>query len=354
MSSFFSVALGVGSQNTHQEWLEVYYPQPIVHPNMALTKLFCQHFPTALKTQIEQPDIQALQAFCTDLVELAKQPPDSQTLPNLQAFSDTCQQFISTKRPVVAVILEKDAAPRSVPEAYLKLHLLSHRLVLPHGINLQGIFGQLPTVAWTNEGAIDIEELAERQFQARLQGSILQVLGVDKFPVLTHYFVPSGVRIADSSRVRLGAYLGVGTTVMQEGFINFNAGCIGPNMVEGRISAGVMVESGTDLGGGCSIMGTLSGGNPVVISVGKNCLVGANAGLGIPLGDNCTIEAGLYLTAGSKVSLLKQGVVEKVVKALELAKKPNLLFRRNSQTGGLECMQNPKTIELNAELHQNN
>ena len=210
-------------------------------------------------------------------------------------------------------------------------------------------------MAWTSEGAIDPEDLPERQLLARALGRVLSVHSVDKFPQMTDYVVPGGVRIADTARVRLGAYVGEGTTVMHEGFINFNAGTEGTSMIEGRVSAGVMVGEGSDLGGGCSTMGTLSGGNSVVISVGDNCLIGANAGLGIPLGDRCIIEAGLYLTAGSKVQILDdQRKVIDVVKAGELSGKSDLLFRRNSLTGTLECLTNKSAIELNNELHAHN
>ncbi|MGI9273376.1 MAG: DapH/DapD/GlmU-related protein, partial [Endozoicomonas sp.] len=250
---------------------------------------------------------------------------------------------------------EADEAPSSTPEAYLKLHMLSHRLVKPHGVNLQGIFPLLPNVAWTSEGAIDLAELPERQLKARAEGRVLSVNAVDKFPKMTDYVVPAGVRIAHTARVRLGAYVGEGTTVMHEGFINFNAGTEGKSMIEGRISAGVMVGEGSDLGGGCSTMGTLSGGNDVIISVGDNCLIGANAGLGIPLGDRCTIEAGLYVTGSSKVNVLddKRQVVESV-KASELAGKSDLLFRRNSLSGAIECLTNKSAIALNEELHAHN
>nr|MCH9692642.1 2,3,4,5-tetrahydropyridine-2,6-dicarboxylate N-succinyltransferase [Gammaproteobacteria bacterium] len=196
--------------------------------------------------------------------------------------------------------------------------------------------------------------LPERQLQARLKGELLQVSCIDKFPKMTDYVVPSGVRIADTARVRLGAHLGQGTTIMHEGFVNFNAGTEGPGMVEGRISAGVFVGAGSDLGGGSSTMGTLSGGGNIAISVGQNCLLGANAGIGIPLGDNCTVEAGLYLTAGTKVALLdERGKSTQHCKASELAGRPNLLFRRNSITGSVECLSNKNAVALNETLHNN-
>jgi len=242
-----------------------------------------------------------------------------------------------------------------VPEVYLHLQLLSRRLVKPHGINLAGIFGKLKNIAWTSIGPLDLEELPSVMAEARADGAFVQVHSVDKFPPMLDYVVPEGVRVADGARVRLGAYLGKGTTVMHEGFVNFNAGTLGASMVEGRISAGVVVGNGSDLGGGCSTMGTLSGGNSTVISVGENCLLGANAGLGIPLGDRCTIEAGLYLTAGAKVALLDEsGQLQGEVKAASLAGKSDLLFRRNSRNGRIECLTNKSAIELNQELHDHN
>jgi 2,3,4,5-tetrahydropyridine-2-carboxylate N-succinyltransferase len=257
--------------------------------------------------------------------------------------NSTCQ-----KVAVAAFIASDDIdnGPKEIPDAYLRLHLLSHRLVKPHGIKLNGIFAILPNVAWTNQGAISLKDLNTCQINAFKKGQCLTVHSVDKFPRMVDYVVPSGVRIADASRVRLGAYLGEGTTVMHEGFVNFNAGCEGPNMIEGRVSAGVFIKKGTDLGGGCSTMGTLSGGGNVVITIGEDCLVGANAGVGIALGKKCTIEAGLYVTAGTKV--LFEG---RVIKALELSGANNILFRRNSQTGQVEAMNRENTIALNEVLH---
>src|SRR5699024_979856 len=236
------------------------------------------------------------------------------------AQAELAATLSASQRPLIATFIESDLPPQNVPEAYLKLHLLSHRLVKPHGLDLTGIFGLLRNVAWTNEGPIDIEELPARRLKARLEGRTLSVDCIDKFPKMSDYVVPSGVRIGDTSRVRLGAYLGEGTTVMHEGFVNFNAGAEGPGMIEGRISAGVFVGSGSDLGGGSSTMGTLSGGGNMMISLGTECLLGANAGTGIPLGDRCTIESGLYITAGTKVTLLDEAGNEvTTVKARELA-----------------------------------
>ena len=204
------------------------------------------------------------------------------------------EHFLETEQPVVAVLLESDQAPTNVPEGYLKLHLLSHRLVKPHGTDLTGLFGILPNVAWTSDGPVDIAELPERQLSARLRGEVLEVSCVDKFPKMTDYVMPRGVRIADTARVRLGAYVGEGTTVMHEGFINFNAGCAGPNMIEGRVSAGVFIGEGSDLGGSSSTMGTLSGGGETLISIGTNCLIGANAGVGIGANHHSGIKAHIY------------------------------------------------------------
>lgn len=339
----FSLAFGVGTHDTSGSWLEVFYPQPLLNPSPALTKLVAgilDHQGGNQAYQLPPPLLRKLGEACQgiDVTQAA-----------------LLAQLAGSKRPLVATLLDSDAKPTSVPEVYLKLHLLSHRLVRPHATNLDGMFGLLPNVAWTNHGAIALAELPAEQLAARLRGEVLEVNSVDKFPKMSDYVVPAGVRIADTARVRLGAYLGEGTTIMHEGFVNFNAGTAGPAMIEGRISAGVFVDTHSDLGGGCSILGTLSGGNNIVISVGRNCLIGANAGLGIPLGDRCTIEAGLYVTAGTKVTVLdKNGNTSQVVKARALANKSDLLFRRNSTNGRVECLTNQSEIELNAALHDNN
>ena len=238
---------------------------------------------------------------------------------------------------------------KNIADAYLRLHLLSYKFVLPNSINLEGLFRALPNLVWTNQGAVSIEDIQSKLLESKIKSQNLYIRSIDKFPCLTDYIIPEGVRIADASRVRLGAYLSEGTTIMHEGFVNFNAGTLGKAMIEGRISAGVVVGSDSDLGGGCSTMGTLSGGNNTKISIGKNCLLGANSGLGIPLGDNCIIEAGLYLTSGTKVALYDGSIL----KASELSYKDNLLFRRNSITGSVEAKNNELTIELNSELHNN-
>jgi 2,3,4,5-tetrahydropyridine-2-carboxylate N-succinyltransferase len=248
------------------------------------------------------------------------------------------------------LVIDTDAAPTSATDVYLRLHLLSHRICLPRTINLDGAFGLLANVAWTSIGPVALNTLDDVRYNLLRQGQHLVVHGVDKFPRMTDYVVPSGVRIADASRVRLGAHLASGTTVMHEGFCNFNAGTLGASMVEGRISAGVIVGDGSDVGGGASIMGTLSGGGKEMVTVGEKCLLGANSGLGISLGNECIIEAGLYVTAGTQVKL-PDGTV---VKARELSGANGLLFRRNSQTGAVEATQRTGNWGgLNAALHKN-
>ena len=247
-----------------------------------------------------------------------------------------------------------DEPIEDVVSAYLKLHLISYRFVLPNSVNLDGLFNSLPNVAWTNKGPISIDEIDEKLLNSKQSKGDLFIRSLDKFPQLVDYIIPKNVRIADASRVRLGAYLSPGTTIMHEGFVNFNAGTLGTAMIEGRISAGVVVGDNSDLGGGCSTMGTLSGGNNIKISIGENCLIGANAGVGIPLGDNCTIEAGLYITAGTKIEVHKEnGEVDGVLKGSELSNCSNLVFLRNSQNGKVIAKVNQKSINLNSELHKN-
>ena len=250
---------------------------------------------------------------------------------------------------VVHVEIDLTQPPADVPDAYLRLHLLSHRLVRPHSLNVDGIFGVLTNVVWTSAGPCPVDDFEATRLRMRDQSPV-QVHGVDKFPRMTDYVVPTGVRIADADRVRLGAHLAEGTTVMHEGFVNYNAGTLGTSMVEGRISAGVVVGDGSDVGGGASIMGTLSGGGQEVVSIGERCLVGANAGIGISLGDDCVVEAGCYVTAGTKVTM-PDG---RVVKALDLSGGDNLLFRRNSVTGTVEVVPwRAGGVALNEALHQN-
>ncbi|MDQ1687535.1 MAG: 2,3,4,5-tetrahydropyridine-2,6-dicarboxylate N-succinyltransferase [Frankiaceae bacterium] len=255
------------------------------------------------------------------------------------------------RRELVTVVIDLDAAPADVPDTYLRLHLLSHRLVKPHGLNLAGIFGVLPNVVWTSAGPCAVEDFEATRMRLTARDGRVTVLGVDKFPRMVDYVIPPGVRIADADRVRLGAHLASGTTVMHEGFVNYNAGTLGTSMVEGRISAGVVVGDGSDIGGSASIMGTLSGGGTEVIRVGERCLLGANSGIGISLGDECVVEAGCYVTGGTKVRL-DDG---RVVKAKELSGQSGILFRRNSTTGVVEAVarDGAKPIELNAALHAN-
>lgn len=276
---------------------------------------------------------------------LADVPTD---VPGLDAGIDNDPARGVHVRAVDTVITDLQAPPLDVADAYLRLHLLSHRLVQPRTINLTGIFGILPIVAWTNLGAVPVEGLTTARLRLRGRGQGLTVHGVDRFPRMVDYVVPSGVRIADADRVRLGAHLAPGTVVMHEGFVNFNAGTLGASMVEGRISAGVIVGDGSDIGGGASIMGTLSGGGAEVVTIGRGCLIGANAGVGISLGDDCVVEAGLYVTAGTKLTL-PDG---QVAKARELSGASGLLFRRNSLTGAVEVV--PRSGSwggLNAALH---
>jgi len=251
---------------------------------------------------------------------------------------------------VATILIDTDTAPTNAIDVYLRLHLLSHRLAKPRTLNLDGAFGLLTNVAWTNIGPILPENIDQVRWEERRSGRLLNVHGLDKFPRMTDYVVPSGVRIADANRVRLGAHLASGTTVMHEGFCNFNAGTLGASMVEGRISAGVVVGDGSDIGGGASIMGTLSGGGKEVVSIGERCLLGANAGIGISLGDECIVEAGLYVTGGSLITL-PDG---EVVKGRTLSGASGLLFRRNSVTGAIEATQRSGNWGgLNAALHKN-
>lgn len=333
----FSAALGTATRNSEGKIIEAWFPQPMLNPSAELV------------AQLKEAGYNG----GNQVVELS----GSQAIQLTSAFAgfELNQKLAGSEQPLVLVVLESDSKPASVAEAFLKLQLISHRLVKPHSVNLDGMFGLLHNIAWTSEGAIDIPDLPKRQLAARLAGRNLSVDSVDKFPKMTDYVVPTGIRIADTARVRLGAYVGEGTTVMHEGFINFNAGTEGVSMIEGRISAGVTIGNGSDLGGGCSTMGTLSGGGNIIIAVGENCLLGANAGVGIPLGDRCTVESGLYITAGTKVAVLDdKGDITEVVKARDLASKNDIIFRRNSQTGQVQALTNKSAIELNSELHANN
>jgi 2,3,4,5-tetrahydropyridine-2-carboxylate N-succinyltransferase len=312
-------------------------------------------------------DITAIQAWGVGLATITD---DGTTLdtwypqPSLGATSDATDLESTLKalagrdddravtRELVRREIDLAAPPVDASDVYLRLHLLSHRLVAPHGVNLDGQFGLLANVVWTNFGPCAVKDFELTRARLQQRGPVT-VFSVDKFPRMTDYVMPTGVRIADADRVRLGAHLAEGTTVMHEGFVNFNAGTLGTSMVEGRISAGVVVGNGSDIGGGASIMGTLSGGGTQVISLGERCLLGANSGIGIPLGDDCVVEAGLYVTAGTKVTV-KDGDSSEQIKALELAGASNVLFRRNSLTGGVEAVPwKGQGIALNAALHSN-
>jgi 2,3,4,5-tetrahydropyridine-2-carboxylate N-succinyltransferase len=282
---------------------------------------------------------------------LGAQPRDAAPQHELVSLTGT-QESVKDRNvrlDVTVYEIDLDAPPADARDAYLRLHLLSHRLVPPRGLNLEGIFSVLPNVVWTSLGPCPVEDFEHTRLALRRKGPV-QVYGVDKFPRMVDYVLPAGVRIADGDRVRLGAHLAEGTTVMHEGFVNYNAGTLGPAMIEGRVSAGVVVGEHTDVGGGASIMGTLSGGGKEQLSVGRRCLIGANAGIGISLGDDCVVEAGTYVTAGSKVTMADG----QVVKAATLSGRPNLQFWRNSLTGGLEAR--PRSQDgtaLNEALHAN-
>ncbi|MFK7863925.1 MAG: DapH/DapD/GlmU-related protein [Pseudohongiellaceae bacterium] len=345
MTLLHSFAFGIATHNSRSEIIEVFYPAPQFKPSASVSQLLVETFNLEPESnQTLEVSAETVESLLSGFIEL-----------NEEELARTLQAMLSSEKTLILCALSIDTPPLTVPEAFLKLHLLSHRLVLPHQVDLSGMFGVLKNLAWTNQGPIDLEDLPAKQLEARLTGQFLSIETVDKFPKMTNYVVPKGVRIADTSRVRLGAYLGEGTTIMHEGFVNFNAGTKGAAMIEGRISAGVIVDENSDLGGGCSTMGTLSGGGTEIISVGKNCLIGANGGIGFPLANGCIIEAGLYVTAGTKVQLLDaSGQIKSTVKALELAGQEDMLFRRNSLTGTVECVPLKTSITLNEELHSNN
>ncbi|BBH54571.1 tetrahydrodipicolinate N-succinyltransferase N-terminal domain-containing protein [Fluviispira sanaruensis] len=344
-------AIGIATLAQNGTLLDCYFPSPNFQTNFATAAILANVLGYKNGThsyQLTNEQITEILSYFTPFANDGKEHANIELLKNLQKIM---QNPIKNRKAIVVSFItssENDTGPKSVPDAYLRLHLLSHRFVKPHCINLTGIFNILPNVVWTSEGAIAAQDLNLRKMEAICEGRNLVVHSIDKFPRMTDYVTPTGVRIADASRVRLGAYLGDGTTVMHEGFVNFNAGCEGPNMIEGRISAGVFVKKGSDLGGGCSTMGTLSGGGNIIISIGENCLLGANSGLGIPLGDRCTIEAGLYITAGTKVLFNNT-----ILKAKDFAGKNDILFRRNSQSGCIEAISKANSVELNTELHNN-
>ena len=314
--------------------LDTWYPEPILGRTEGALRLAEELGHPAGPATLELDRRQALAALRVDLDQLTG--------------SDSLRQV--RRVAVVTFIDDLAAPPVDAHDAYLRLHLLSHRLVRPHGQNLDGIFGLLTNVVWTSDGPCAVDGFEQTRLRLRAAGHTVTVFGVDKFPRMVDYVVPGGVRIAAADRVRLGAHLAAGTTVMHEGFCNYNAGTLGASMVEGRISAGVVVGAGSDIGGGASIMGTLSGGGKQVISVGEGCLIGANAGIGISLGDRCTVQAGLYVLAGTRVTT----PTGEVVKAVDLSGRSDLLFRQNSVTGTVEVLS--QTVDwgsLNADLHAN-
>ena len=298
---------------------------------------------TVLDTWFPEPELSGDGASGTTRLSVAEVP---ETLGILESRDDEREVEVVIVRTTIASLADK---PADAFDAYLRLHLLSHRLIAPHGANMDGVFGVLANVVWTSHGPCAVEGFELTRARLRRRGPVA-VYGIDKFPRMVDYVVPSGVRIADADRVRLGAHLAPGTTVMHEGFVNFNAGTLGTSMVEGRISAGVVVDDGSDIGGGASIMGTLSGGGKETISVGKRCLLGANSGLGISLGDDCVVEAGLYVTGGTKVTVTDG----QTIKARDLSGANNLLFRRNSLSGAVEVVaRDGSGITLNDALHAN-
>lgn len=329
-------------ESLRDDWLEVFYPEPVENPDQEM--LDCLFTAKQLRDGVGRRLL-----IKDDLYLLAGDDRER------FRFSLARSEHYNHPNRMIACFCRRDATLNHISDAYLKLHLLSHRMVRPNSVNLDNIFEVLPTVAWSSKGAFSLDEARRHQIDHRSVGKEeFHIYSIDKFPPMLNYVIPSGVRIADSARVRLGAYLGEGTTVMPAAFVNYNAGCEGPNMIEGRVSQGVMIGAGSDLGGGASTMGTLSGGNDQVITIGNKCLIGANAGIGISLGDNCIVEAGLYVTAGAKVKLLVEGQQTTTVKARELSGHSNLLWRRNSETGQLECLANDKNFNLNRDLHTNN
>lgn len=340
----FAIGLGMGTWSASDVLLEAWFPVVLYQPADALAFALQSTAALAADQASVQLDAEQLKAMVQSL-----------KANKMAEAANTVEIMAAAEKDIIFVLLLADVEPADTASAYLKLHLLSLRHVTPNQLNLNNIFSVLPNVAWTNEGAMLPEELPARRLAARLAGRQLTVTSLDKFPCMVDYVTPPGVRIADTRRIRLGAHLGEGTTVMHEGFVNFNAGTLGAAMVEGRISQGVTLGKNSDLGGSASTLGTLSGGGNIVISIGRNCLIGANAGTGIPLGDNCTIEAGLYITAGMRIAVMdKDGDGVDTVKARALAGQSNMLFIRNSSSGRIECRTNKTAATLNANLHAHN
>jgi 2,3,4,5-tetrahydropyridine-2-carboxylate N-succinyltransferase len=351
-----ALGIGVATKSKSGKVLDVYYPSPIIEQSdytvSVLANIIRWDGRTATSELNRAQVDQALSARDMVLGVQGFHEPNLKAIETTAAISSLDDPPGGQRVVVVAFIRDLADPPVDAVDAYLRLHLLSARELTPHSVDLTGIFTKLTNCVWTNLGPFEAEEFALRRIDLQMKGLTVQVHGIDKFPRMTDYVIPSGVRIADADRVRLGAHLAEGTTVMHEGFCNFNAGTLGASMVEGRISAGVVIGDGSDLGGGASIMGTLSGGGTEVISVGQGCLIGAEAGIGISLGNNCVIEAGLYVTAGTLVTTPDGSVV----KASMLSGQNDLLFRRNSQTGKVEVIfrgENSSWQGLNEELHQN-
>lgn len=345
----FIYGLGIASKNYKNEVLEVYYPFIVLYPHPTIIKRILRKLHFNLK--ITSNSFNLYLSNTNDLLSLYLEYKDIGDVKTAKQI----KSFFKTKAFVIFTFVLDDKNPLNIADSFLRLHTLSYRLCKPNSLNLFGIFSIIKTICWTNLGPIDSEEIFLTKNKSKKNNIKITILSIDKFPKMTEYVVPKNVRIAETSRIRLGAYLGEGTTVMHEGFCNFNAGTKGPCMIEGRISAGVFINQNSDLGGGSSILGTLSGGGKLLISLGKNCLIGANAGCGIPLGNGCIIEAGLYITSNSKISILnRNNTFIKIVKAKVLAYKNHLLFLRNSITGAIECRINKKVIKLNTKLHKTN
>ena len=352
----FAFGIGLATKSDSGEILDVFFPSPQSQTEPFICALLASNIGWDGKTATYEMELNNLEEIAEILREVEKNQDFPETSADL--VSAIARAISNPNAPggkkiaVVSFIADRNDAPVDAIDTYLRLHLLSTRLVKPHGIDLTGIFGKLTNCVWTNLGPFKAEDFEMKRIQLLADGMNIFIHGVDKFPRMTDYVVPTGVRIADANRVRLGAHLADGTTVMHEGFCNFNAGTLGSSMVEGRISAGVLVGNGSDIGGGASIMGTLSGGGSEVISVGENCLIGAEAGIGISLGNNCVVEAGLYVTAGTLVET-PDG---QTIKAKLLSGIDNLLFRRNSVSGAVETLmrgENSSWQGLNEELHDN-
>ena len=352
----FAFGIGLATKSDSGEILDVFFPSPQSQTEPFICALLASNIGWDGQTGTYEMELNNLEEIAETLREVEKNQDFAETSADL--VSAIARAISNPNAPggkkiaVVSFIADRNDAPVDAIDTYLRLHLLSTRLVKPHGIDLTGIFGKLTNCVWTNLGPFKAEDFEMKRIQLLADGMNIFIHGVDKFPRMTDYVVPTGVRIADANRVRLGAHLADGTTVMHEGFCNFNAGTLGSSMVEGRISAGVLVGNGSDIGGGASIMGTLSGGGSEVISVGENCLIGAEAGIGISLGNNCVVEAGLYVTAGTLVET-PDG---QTIKAKLLSGIDNLLFRRNSVSGAVETLmrgENSSWQGLNEELHDN-